>query len=220
MVSVLNWIVSFLVSVQSTIWRQLLFLPLSLLLHHLKTHSPTLLPDITNSVYSPLWLFSVRPIRSISAPFEGWITTISPSPVSDFLCSVTSMNPFDIPRWICVQMCDFLKINLCFPHLLCVIKATAQFDTLLFQTTKIMSWVQKFLFWLTWVNPGLLFNKFEKVLNMFCPFSDLDASHLFRANAISSSMQGHWRVKLVINEPMARATFQWQQLEVFFLGMV
>lgn len=112
MVSVLVCILPSLVSVESKSWRQFLPLPHRLLVHYL-----TRPPGITNSVYSALWLLERRAHQEHLSALRGKDNQHLPSPASDSPCSVTSMNPFDVPRWICVRMCFYQFM--CFSHLLC-----------------------------------------------------------------------------------------------------
>lgn len=129
MVSVLVCILPSLVSAEGMSWRQFLPLPHSLLVRYL-THPPARLPDIRNSVYSALWLLSAGAHQEHLSTLWGKDNQHLPSPAADSPCSVTSMNPFDVPRWICVQMCFYQFM--CFSHLLCLARAAAWFGTLLF----------------------------------------------------------------------------------------
>lgn len=76
MVSVLVCILPSLVSVESMSWRQFLPLPRSLLVHYLTHPLARLTLEILFIAHSGS--SSVWPIRSISAPFEGRRTNISP----------------------------------------------------------------------------------------------------------------------------------------------
>lgn len=96
MVSVLVCILPSLVSVESTSWRQFLPLPRSLLVRYLTHPLARLALEILFIALSGF--SSSGPIRSISAPFEERITNISPLQPQTPPCSVTSMNPFDVPR--------------------------------------------------------------------------------------------------------------------------
>lgn len=111
MVSVPVCILPSLVSVESMSWRQFLPLPHSLLVHYLTHPLARLALEILFIALSGF--SSAGPIRSISAPFEERITNISPLQPQTPPCSVASMNPFDVPRWICVQM-FFLSIYVFF----------------------------------------------------------------------------------------------------------
>lgn len=140
MVSVLVCILPSLVSVESMSWRQ--FLPLPHSPASSLPNPPTRPPDIRNSVYSALWLLERGAHQEHLSTLWGKDNQHLPSPAADSPCSVTSMNPFEVPRWICVQMCFYQLM--CFSHLLCLARDAAYFGTLLFPVKNLGELVLEF----------------------------------------------------------------------------
>lgn len=132
MVSVLVCILPSLVSVESMSWRQFLPLPHSLLVLYL-THP--LARQTLEILFIALSGFSsAGPIRSISAPFEGRITNISPlQPQTPHVQWHQWIPLMCQDEYVCKCCFFFLFYQfMCFSHLLCLATATAQFATLLF----------------------------------------------------------------------------------------
>lgn len=117
MVSVLVCILPSLVSVESKSWRQSLALLAPYLTH------PLGLPDIRNSVYSTLRLHT-RQAHQEHLTLWGKDNQHLLSPAAHSPFSVASVNPFDVSRWIFVQMCFYQLM--CFSHLLCLARAALE----------------------------------------------------------------------------------------------